>query len=138
MATPSTPSTPSTRRVLVRLFDIRNIVGALLAIYGVLLTIAGFVPALLHEHDTKAATNDKVDLYVGTAANWWVGLVLLAVAVAEPATELMPRILMLVVPGPTGPPDTVAPALNDTPGSERVMSWKLSICRSWSAAPVST
>ena len=80
MATPSTPSTPSTRRVLVRLFDIRNIVGALLAIYGVLLTIAGFVPALLHEHDTKAATNDKVDLYVGTAANWWVGLVLLAVA----------------------------------------------------------
>ena len=81
MATPSTPSTPSTRRVLVRLFDIRNIVGALLAIYGVLLTIAGFVPALLHEHDTKAATNDKVDLYVGTAANWWVGLVLLAVAV---------------------------------------------------------
>jgi hypothetical protein len=78
-------TTPLNRRVLVRLFDIRNIVGALLAIYGVLLTVAGFVPALLQEHDTKppswAATNDKVDLYVGTAANWWVGLVLLAVAV---------------------------------------------------------
>ena len=73
------------RRVLARLFDIRNIVGALLAIYGALLTTAGFVPALLHEHDTKppssTATNDHVDLYVGTAANWWVGLVLLAVAV---------------------------------------------------------
>ena len=72
------------RRVLARLFDIRIIVGALLAIYGVLLTIAGFFPALLHEHDTKppssTATNDHVDLYVGTAANWWVGLVLLAVA----------------------------------------------------------
>jgi hypothetical protein len=87
VTTPGTtpPTRPLTRRVLVRLFDIRNIVGALLAIYGVLLTIAGFVPALLQEHDTKppswAATNDKVDLYVGTAANWWVGLVLLAVAV---------------------------------------------------------
>jgi hypothetical protein len=72
------------RRVLVLLFDIRIIVGALLAIYGALLTIAGFVPALLPEHDTKppsAATNNKVDLYVGAAANWWVGLVLLAVAV---------------------------------------------------------
>jgi hypothetical protein len=78
-ATPS--GTPWSRIVLVRLFDIRNIVGALLAIYGVLLTIAGFVPALLHDRDTQAATNDNVDLYVGTAANWWVGLALLAVAV---------------------------------------------------------
>ena len=33
-----------TDKVLVHLFDIRNIVGALLGIYGVLLTIAGFVP----------------------------------------------------------------------------------------------
>lgn len=79
MTTPS--GTPSTRRVVGRLFDIRNIVGALLAIYGVVLTIAGFVPALLHHHDTRAAASDKVDLYVGTAANWWVGLVLLAVSV---------------------------------------------------------
>jgi H+/Cl- antiporter ClcA len=78
----TTPRTnPSNRRVLVRLFDIRIIVGALLAIYGVLLTIAGFFPALLREHGAKATTNDKVDLYVGTAANWWVGLVMLAVAV---------------------------------------------------------
>jgi hypothetical protein len=74
-------TTPLSRRALVRLFDIRNIVGALLAIYGVLLTVAGFFPAVLHGHETNAATNDKVDLYVGTAANWWVGLVLLAVAV---------------------------------------------------------
>jgi uncharacterized membrane protein len=74
-------TTAPTRRVLVRLFDIRNIVGALLGIYGVLLTIAGFVPALLHAHHTQVVKNDKVDLYVGTAANWWVGLVLLAVAV---------------------------------------------------------
>jgi hypothetical protein len=79
MTTP--PTRPFARRVLVRLFDIRNIVGSLLAIYGVLLTIAGFFPSVLHGHETKAATNDRVDLYVGTAANWWVGLVLLAVAV---------------------------------------------------------
>jgi H+/Cl- antiporter ClcA len=70
------------RRVLARLFDIRIIVGALLAIYGVLLTIAGFFPAMLREHGAKATTNDKVDLYVGTAANWWVGLVMVAAAVS--------------------------------------------------------
>ncbi|MBV9513946.1 MAG: hypothetical protein JO280_07905 [Mycobacteriaceae bacterium] len=73
-------TTAKSRRTLGRLFDIRNIVGALLAIYGALLTLAGFVPALLTAHDTPAAKTDKVDLYVGTAANWWVGLVLLVIA----------------------------------------------------------
>jgi hypothetical protein len=62
-----------------RLFDIRNIIGALLAIYGVLLTIAGLFPAILSDHDSSAAGN-RADLYVGTDANWWVGLILLAVA----------------------------------------------------------
>jgi hypothetical protein len=68
--------------MLFRLFDIRNIVGALLAIYGVLLTIAGFIPGLVGSHDNKAAASDRVDLYVGTDANWWVGLILIGVAVA--------------------------------------------------------
>ncbi|KAA0083245.1 hypothetical protein CIW52_12450 [Mycolicibacterium sp. P9-64] len=72
---------PNPRPVLLRLFDIRNIVGALLAIYGVLLTIAGFVPAILGDHDNSAAATDRTDLYVGTDANWWVGLILLAVGV---------------------------------------------------------
>ena len=63
-----------------RLFDIRNIIGALLAIYGALLTIAGFAPGLLGDHDSSAATGNRADLYIGTDANWWVGLVLLAVA----------------------------------------------------------
>lgn len=62
------------------LFDVRNIVGALLGIYGVVLTIAGFAPGLLREHD-KGAGNNPVDLYVGTDANWWVGLGLIGVAI---------------------------------------------------------
>jgi H+/Cl- antiporter ClcA len=65
--------------VLLHLFDIRNIVGALLAIYGVLLTIAGFVPAILGDHNDLAAANDRTNLYIGTDANWWVGLILLAI-----------------------------------------------------------
>lgn len=66
--------------MLLRLFDIRNIIGALLGIYGALLTIAGFFPAILHHRDAAAAARDRVDLYAGTDANWWVGVVLLGVA----------------------------------------------------------
>ena len=61
------------------LFDVRNIIGALLGIYGVVLTIAGFAPGLLGNHH-KGASNNPVDLYVGTDANWWVGLALIGVA----------------------------------------------------------
>jgi hypothetical protein len=64
---------------LTHLFDIRNVIGALLAIYGVVLTIAGFAPGLLRERD-KGASNNPVDLYFGTEANWWVGLALIGVA----------------------------------------------------------
>ena len=71
---------PHTNRVLSHLFDIRNIIGALLAIYGVVLTIAGFAPAVLREHSDPAAAANRGDLYIGTDANWWVGLILLAVA----------------------------------------------------------
>ena len=66
---------------LSHLFDIRNVIGALLAIYGVVLTIAGFAPGLLRERD-KGASNNPVDLHFGTDANWWVGLALIGVAVA--------------------------------------------------------
>jgi hypothetical protein len=71
-------STP--KKTVSRVFDIRNIIGALLAIYGVLLTIAGLVPGLVASHDDAAAAANKVDLYVGTDANWWVGLALIVVA----------------------------------------------------------
>jgi hypothetical protein len=65
---------------LSHLFDIRNVIGALLAIYGVVLTIAGFAPGLLRERD-KGANINPVDLSFGTDANWWVGLALIGVAV---------------------------------------------------------
>jgi hypothetical protein len=61
------------------LFDIRNVIGALLAIYGVVLTIAGFAPGLLRERE-KGAGDNPVDLYFGTDANWWVGLALIGAA----------------------------------------------------------
>jgi H+/Cl- antiporter ClcA len=71
---------PQANRVLSKLFDIRNIIGTLLAIYGVVLTIAGFAPAVLREHSDPAAAGNRSDLYIGTDANWWVGLIMLAVA----------------------------------------------------------
>lgn len=73
----SDPYTPQSR---FRFFDIRNIIGALLGIYGVLLTLAGFFPQMLAEHSDAAAERNRTDLYIGTDANWWVGLVLVGVA----------------------------------------------------------
>lgn len=67
--------------MLKYLFDVRVIVGALLGIYGLLLTVAGFFPSILGAH-ADAASTDTVQLYAGTDANWWVGLVLLGVAAA--------------------------------------------------------
>ncbi|MDV3126202.1 hypothetical protein M1247_14865 [Mycobacterium sp. 21AC1] len=61
------------------LFDIRNIIGALLGIYGAVLLVSGLVPAILADHHDGPADN-RVDLYIGTDANWWVGLCLLVVA----------------------------------------------------------
>jgi uncharacterized membrane protein len=66
---------------ITRIFDIRNIIGALLGIYGVLLTIAGLAPGLVASHQDEAAKSNTVDLYVGTDANWWVGVVLIVIAV---------------------------------------------------------
>ena len=73
----SDPHAPQTR---FRLFDIRNIIGALMAIYGVALTLAGFFPQILGEYSDPAAAGNRTELYIGTDANWWVGLILLAVA----------------------------------------------------------
>jgi hypothetical protein len=70
------------------LFDVRNIIGALLGIYGIILTMAGFAPGLLGDH-AKDSTNNTVDLYIGTDANWWVGLALIGVAIAFIAWALL-------------------------------------------------
>lgn len=67
-------------KLLRYLFDIRCIIGLLLGIYGVLLTVAGLFPAILGPHRDPAAAGNRVDLYVGTDANWWVGLVLIGIA----------------------------------------------------------
>ncbi len=73
---------------LTQLFDIRNVIGALLAIYGVALTIAGLAPGLLRERE-KGAADNPVDLSFGTEANWWVGLALIVVAIAFFAWALL-------------------------------------------------
>lgn len=88
----------SQKRTVSRLFDIRNIIGALLGIYGVLLIIAGLVPSLVASHDDKAAVGNKVDLYIGNDANWWVGLVLVVVAAVFIAWAAMRPVTVEVDP----------------------------------------
>src|SRR3954451_3314829 len=84
------------------LFDIRNIIGALLGIYGVVLTIAGFVPGLLGDHHS-AATANPVDLYVGTDANWWVCLALIGVAIVFIGWALLRPVKVPKSPQDSGP-----------------------------------
>ncbi len=98
-------SETSTSR-LTQLFDIRNVIGALLAIYGVVLTIAGFAPSLLRERD-KGASNNPVDLYFGTDANWWVGLALIGVAAVFFAWK-PPRLQRIPANPPRPEPSTMA------------------------------
>jgi hypothetical protein len=88
---------------LTYLFDIRNVIGALLAIYGVILTIAGFAPALLRERD-KGASDNPVDLYFGTEANWWVGLILIVVAVVFFAWAALRPVRVEEAPAPSDSP----------------------------------
>ena len=93
---------------LTQLFDIRNVIGALLGIYGVVLTIAGFAPTLLRERD-KGADNNPVDLYFGTEANWWVGLALIAVS-AVFITWALVRPVKVAEPAPSeSGPESASP-----------------------------
>jgi hypothetical protein len=71
-------------------FDIRNIIGALLGIYGVILTLAG----LLGEHEPEKTG--------GVNANLWTGLGLLLVGVFFIAWA---RIRPIVVPADVERPD---------------------------------
>ncbi|AQS69180.1 hypothetical protein [Streptomyces pactum] len=50
-----------------RLFDIRRIIGGLFVVYGVIVTIAGFV-----------ASDDEIDKAQGVNINLWTGLGMLA------------------------------------------------------------
>jgi hypothetical protein len=72
------------------LFDIRNIIGALMGTYGIILTLAG----LLGEHAPEKTG--------GVNANLWTGLALLVVGVFFIAWA---RIRPIVVPDHVEPPD---------------------------------
>ncbi|MGB3696317.1 MAG: hypothetical protein WBA05_02680 [Gordonia sp. (in: high G+C Gram-positive bacteria)] len=64
-------------RILQRMFDIRNIVGALLVVYGVILLIGGLLPATAEAGAAdRAPSSNPIDMSVGTSANIWVGLIL--------------------------------------------------------------
>jgi drug/metabolite transporter (DMT)-like permease len=71
-------------------FDIRNIIGALLGVYGVILTLAG----LLGEHEPEK-TGD-------VNANLWTGLALIVVSLAFIAWA---RLKPIVVPEEVAKPD---------------------------------
>jgi hypothetical protein len=71
-------------------FDIRNIIGALLGLYGIILTAAG----LLGEHEP-----DKTG---GVNANLWTGLALIAVSLAFIGWA---RLKPIVVPADVDSPD---------------------------------
>lgn len=71
-------------------FDIRNIIGALMGLYGVILTAAG----LLGEHEPEKTG--------GINANLWTGLALIAVAVGF---MLWARLRPIVVPPDVQSPD---------------------------------
>lgn len=71
-------------------FDIRNIIGALLGLYGVILALAG----LFGEHEPEKTG--------GVNANLWTGLALIAVAVFFMGWA---RIRPIVVPADVEAPD---------------------------------
>jgi hypothetical protein len=79
-------------------FDIRNVIGALLGVYGVILTLAG----LLGEHEPEKTG--------GVNANLWTGLVLVAVAAAFIAwARFRPIVVPTEVEGPDDDPTRPAP-----------------------------
>ena len=84
-------------------FDIRNIIGALLGIYGVLLLLAGLF---------MDAEEEKTG---GVNANLWTGL---ALAVAGALFLLWARLKPIIVPPDVEPvePDPTRPAPRRRPG----------------------
>ena len=85
-------------------FDIRNIIGSLLGVYGVILTLAG----LLGEHEP-----DKTG---GVNANLWTGLALVAVSLAFIGwARLKPIVVPEDVEKPDDDPTRPAPARKRPP-----------------------
>jgi hypothetical protein len=84
------PSSTDTRAHKAGAFDIRNIIGALLGLYGVILTLAG----LLGDRSPEQTG--------GVNANLWTGLALLLVAAAF---VLWARVRPIVLPEDVDRPD---------------------------------
>ena len=85
-------------------FDIRNIIGALLGLYGVILTLAG----LLGEHEPEKTG--------GVNANLWTGLALIVVSLAFIAwARLKPIVVPADVEKPDDDPTRPAPARKRPP-----------------------
>lgn len=81
MITPdTTPGASRKTRILARLFDIRNIIAALIGIYGVLLVLAGLMPDAFGAREHQPRDANRVDMAAGTDANTWVGLIMVVVA----------------------------------------------------------
>jgi len=73
-------------------FDVRNIIAALIGLYGVVLVIVGLVD---YSHTAKVKTG-------GVNADLWAGIVMIVVAVGFAAWS---RIRPIVVAAPRGEPD---------------------------------
>ena len=71
MSNKQTPGAHGARRHTAGAFDIRNIIGALLAIYGVILLLVHFLQG--SSDATRGQTHDM--------ANLWTGLILLVVGI---------------------------------------------------------
>lgn len=85
-------------------FDIRNIIGALLGVYGVILTLAG----LLGEHEPEKTG--------GVNANLWTGLALIVVSLSFIAwARLKPIVVPADVEKPDDDPTRPAPARKRPP-----------------------
>lgn len=67
---PDTPGTGAPTKHKAGAFDVRTVIGSLLAVYGVILTALGLFG------------NAQLDLTGGINANLWAGLALLAVGAA--------------------------------------------------------
>ncbi len=72
MSNEQTPAANGARRHTAGAFDIRNIIGALLTIYGVILLLVHFLQG--SSDATRGQTHDM--------ANLWTGLILLIVGIA--------------------------------------------------------
>ena len=91
-------SETSTKKHTAGAFDIRNVIGALLVIYGVILLVTRIV-----EGDQAGEKADAVN------ANLWAGLALLVVGLVF---VVWARVRPVVVPEHTTTPEDLAPPSN--------------------------